>query len=458
MNDKLYAFDAGSASNTPLWLIDFTNPPSVTPVPMADVMPVNGGNIIGNVGVQGTPVIDPVSQTMYLVARTKEEGEFVQRLHALDITTGRERAGSPVTITASVPGSWADATIVDGTRVITFDPKLHVQRPGLALSNGVVLVAWAAHEDITPSHGWVIGFDSTSLSRVGAMAVTESAYLGGIWQGGRAPTIDADGNAYFATGNGKWDGSRNWGDTLMKLHVSRAGLTLVDYFTPGDEATLNANDDDLSGSGFTLLPGTNLLLGGGKEGVLYLLDSTNLGHKVANDAQIPQKIPVNGGHVMGGPVYWNSPIGPFVYNWSEKDVLVAYRLEDNRLQVPPYAQGNILSPGHPGGSLTVSAHGSAANTGIIWASMPTSHDAKHSLAAGTLRAFNAETLTEIWNSNQVSTRDRVGNLMKFVPPVVANGKVFLPSHDNAVHVYGLLPESFSVAVAPSVRAVNQVER
>ena len=104
---------------------------------------------------------------------------------------------------------------------------------------------------------------------------------GGIWQGGRAPTIDASGNAYFATGNGKWDGVRNFGDSLLKFSVSRTGLSLVDYFTPGNEATLSINDDDLSGSGFTLLPGTKLLLGGGKEGVLYLLDSDNLGRKVS---------------------------------------------------------------------------------------------------------------------------------------------------------------------------------
>src|SRR6185503_2541632 len=128
------------------------------------------------------------------------------------------------------------------------------------------------------------------------------------------------------TGNGKWDGTRNYGDSLLKFSVSQTGMALTDYFTPGNEATLNINDDDLSGSGFSLVPGTNLLLGGGKEGVLYLLDANNLGHKVLNDTQIVQKIPVNGGHVMGGPVFWTAPgVGPLVYNWSEDDFLVAYR-------------------------------------------------------------------------------------------------------------------------------------
>jgi hypothetical protein len=455
MNDKVYAFDADSRSATPLWTTDFTNPPSVTPVAMTDILPTNPGNIIGNVGIQGTPVIDPAAHTVYLVARTKESGNYVQRLHALDITTGRERSGSPVTITGSVPGTSGDSTVVGNTRVITFDPKVHVQRPGLALTNGVVLVAWAAHEDITPSHGWIMGFDASTLARVGIFAVIQDGYLGGIWQGGRAPAIDAVGNAYFATGNGQWDGSRNFGDSLLKFQVARTGMTLLDYFTPGNEATLNSNDYDLSGSGFTLLPETSLLLGGGKEGVLYLIDATKLGHKVTNDTQIVEKIPVNGGHVMGGPVYWNSAsAGPLVYNWSEKDVLLAYRFSNGKLVTPPYAAGHVLSPGHPGGSLTVSAHGSASNTGIIWAAMPTSQDLKHIVGAGILRAFNAETLAEIWNSDQVASRDRLGDLMKFVPPVVANGRVYLPNHDNAVNVYGLLPSDFSINVSPASQTAS----
>ena len=453
MNDRVYAFDADSASPTPLWTANFTNPPSVTPVPITDIVPANL-NVVGNVGIQSTPVIDRTTATMYLVARTKENGNYVQRLHALDITTGSERPGSPVRITGSAAGNALDSTAGPQGRVITFDPKVQLQRAGLALTNGVVLVSWAAHEDITPSHGWIMGFDSSTLARVGIFAVAPDAYLGGVWQGGRAPTIDAAGNVYFATGNGLWDGTRNFGNSLLKFAVSRAGLTLLDYFTPFNEEQLNLSDDDLSGSGFTLLPGTNLLLGGGKEGVLYLLNSANLGRKVADDTQIVQRIAVSGGHVMGGPVFWNSPTaGPLVYNWSEDDVLKAYRLTGGRLATPPYAQGVVMSPGHPGGSLTVSANGSSAGTGVVWASIPTSQDAKHGLKAGILRAFHADTLQEIWTSEQNAARDRVGTIMKFVPPVVANGKVFMPNHNNAVAVYGLLSADFSIGVTPASRVI-----
>ena len=452
MNDKAYAFDADSASPSPLWMTDFTNPPSVTAVPMTDIV-TPSNNIFGNVGIESTPVIDRATATLYLIARTKENGSYVQRLHALDISTGRARSGSPTTITGSVPGSALDSTVGTSGRVITFNPMMHQQRVALALSNGVILVAWAGHQDKPPYHGWIMGFDATTLAPVGVFAVVPDGYGGGIWQGGRAPTLDAAGNAYFATGNGQFDGTRNFGDSLLKFSVSRNGMALVDYFTPGNEATLNANDADLSGSGFILLPGTNLLLGGGKEGVLYLLDAGNLGRKVTGDTQIVQKIPVNGGHVMGGPVFWNSPsAGPLVYNWAEDDVLVAYRLSGGQLS-PPYAQGQIRSPGHPGGSLTLSANRSAANTGIVWASIPSYESAKHILTAGTLRAYHAESLQEIWTSDQNAARDHVGTFIKFVPPVVANGKVYMASHDNAVLVYGLLPPDFSIIGTPASKVI-----
>ena len=441
MNDKVYAFDADSSSPVPLWMRNFTNPPSVTPVPITDIAGANL-NIVGNVGIQSTPVIDAARGTIYLVARTKENGAYLQRLHALDIATGAARAGSPVTITASVAGTGSDSVHGASGRVVIFNPRMQGQRAGLALANGVVLIAWAGHEDLPPYHGWVMGYDAATLAQVAAFCVTPDASAGGIWQGGRAPTIDAAGNAYFVTGNGEWDGTRDFGNSVLKFAVSRTGLSLVDYFTPSNQATLTANDDDLSGSSFTLLPGTNLMLGGGKEGVLYLLNSDNLGRMAANDAQIVQRIGVSGGHVMGGPVFWNSAsLGRLIYNWSEDDVLKAYRFTSGRLALPPFAQGNVASPGHPGGSLTLSANGSTAGSGIVWASMPTSQDGRHGLVAGVLRAFDAETLNEIWSSERNPARDRVGSLMKFVPPVVVNGRVYLANHDNAVAVYGLLGPS-----------------
>lgn len=455
MNDKVYAFDADSPSATPLWMRDFTSPPSVIPVPITDIVGPNL-NILGNVGITGTPVIDKTAGMLYLIARTKENGSYVQRLHAIDIATGSEAGGSPVTIAGAVPGNAADAIVGPNGTLVTFDPKRQNQRAGLALTNGVVLAAWSSHEDAAPYHGWIMAFDATTLARIAVFAVTPDVYGGGVWQGGRAPTIDVAGNAYFATGNGKWDGKRNFGDTLLRFSVARSGIALMDSFTPGNESQLNTNDDDLSGSGFTLLPETSLMLGGGKEGVLYLIDTAKpLGGKVSDDTQIVQKFSVAGGHVMGGPVFWKSSTqGPLVYNWAEDDVLKAYQLSAGKLVTTPYMQGQAVSPGHPGGSLTVSANGSSANTGIVWASMPTSQDGIHGPVAGMLRAYDAETLREIWSSEQNAARDRVGTLMKFVPPVVVNGRVYLPNQDNQVVVYGPLPQDFSIAVSPGAQVLK----
>ena len=153
------------------------------------------------------------------------------------------------------------------------------------------------------------------------------------------------GNAYLATGNGKWDGSRNFGDSLLKLHADRTGIALVDYFTPGNEADLNTQDYDLSGSGFTLLPGTNLLLGGGKEGVLYCSTRATSGRRSPTTRRSSRGFPMQGGHVMGGPVFWNSgTAGPLVYNWSEDDVLKAYRLSGGRLVTTPLRRARLCLP------------------------------------------------------------------------------------------------------------------
>jgi hypothetical protein len=447
MNDKVYAFDA-DRPGAPLWMRDFTSA-SVTPVPITDITADNK-NIVGNIGIQSTPVIDTSTGTIYLLARTRENGSvYVQRLHALDIATGASRSGSPVAITGSASGTAPDSTPGPGGQVVTFNPKMQSQRAALALTNGVVLIAWASHEDLKPYHGWIMGYDAATLAKVATFCVTPDGYEGGIWQGGRAPTIDAAGNAYFVTGNGPWDGSRNFGNSVLKFSVSRGGMSLLSYFTPGNYETLNLKDDDLGGSSFTLLPATNLLLGGGKEGILYLLDAANLGGMTADDRQIPQRFDAGNGHVMGGPVFWDSAtLGPMIYHWAEDDVLKAYRFSGGRVALPHDFEGPILSPGHPGGSLTVSANGSQPGTGIIWSSMPTNQDGIHGLVAGILRAFDAESLNQIWNSDQNAARDRVGTLMKFVPPVVVNGRVYLPSHDNAVHVYGLLSSAPPQESAP----------
>ena len=451
MNDKVYAFDA-DLNAPPLWTRDFTNPPSVTFVPLSDIEPLTGGDL-PNIGVQSTPVIDANTGTMYVVARTKESGSYFQRLHALDIATGLERAGSPVVITAKVSGTAPDAV----NNTVTFNPKMQNQRVGLALSNGIVVIAWASHDDIVPYHGWVMGYDAATLAQVGVFCATPDYNYGGIWQSGRAPAIDSAGNFYFSTGNAVWDGVRNWGDSILKLSVTQSGISMLDWFAPSDWNALFSNDTDLGSTGVTLLPNTNLLVGGGKGSTFYLLDINNLGHESSNDSQIIQKLYGGGGPFMGGPAYWNSAAaGPLLYNWAETDVLRAYHFNGVTLDTAPYASGSDLSPGHPGGALTISANGNVQGTGIVWASLPTNQSADVGFVAGILRAYNADTLQEIWDTEKNPARDRLGSYMRFVPPSVVNGKVYMPSYDNAVVVYGLLPTTpdFTISATPATQTVS----
>jgi hypothetical protein len=312
MNDKVYAFDADT--NAVLWTRDFTNPSAgITAVPIADIVGSNALNIVGNVGVESTPVIDLSTATMYLLARTLENGVYVQRLHALDITAGTEKFGEPVAVQASVSGQGYDA--VNGA--VTFNPRLQNQRSGLALVNGMVLLEWGSHEDIDNYHGWVMAYGAADLRQSAIFCSTPDGHRGGIWQSGRAPVIDPGGNVYYETGNGDWDGTREFGDSVIKFNPATNGLSVLDYFTPDDYLSRDASDGDLGSSGpLLIIPNTNLLVSGGKDSILYLLNLGSMGHEMAGNTQIVQSLAMNGGEMLPGPAYWNSPAGGLVYIWA----------------------------------------------------------------------------------------------------------------------------------------------
>jgi hypothetical protein len=433
MNDKVYAFDADSPG-PPLWMRSLTDEMAgVTPVPITDITNDADLNVVGNVGIEGTPVIDAASNAIFLVACTRESGSYVQRIHKLDVRNGKDLLPATV-IEASVPSAAKDA--VGGN--LRFDPKAGHQRPALALIDGAVIIAWASHEDIRPYHGWVMAYDATMLRQRAAWCVTPDGADGGVWQSGRGPAIDMAGNIYFETGNGDWDGRRNFGNSLVKLRLAGNAFVLDDYFTPSDFQQLNDHDADLGSTGPMLVPGTSLLIAGSKNGIVYLFDTAKLGHMTANAEGVLQTIPVNGGRIMAGPALWDGPAGGTVYLWCEADFLKGFRLSGRSLVATPFARGTIPNRGSPGGTLTVSSNGKQSGTGIVWATHTNNKSADAGNAPGVLRAFHAETLQEIWNSEQRPERDRLGTLMKFVPPLVVGGKVYVPNYDNAVNVYGLL--------------------
>ncbi len=477
MNDVVYAFDADA--NTLLWSKTLPVSPE-KPVPITGIVGSNTLNIHNNIGIEGTPVIDLSTDTMYLVARTINGSTYFQRLHALDILTGAEKFGGPVTISASVTGTGNGSS--GGT--LAFDPKMENQRPGLALANGEVIVTWAGHEDKNPWHGWVIAYNAATLAQVGRFCVTPNAYGGGIWNAGQAPAVDASGNVYVMTGNGDYNptSSGDYGDSFLKFSTS-SGLTLSDWFTPdnagsgantGDNPTNeDAHDLDLGSAGAMLVPGTTDVFGGGKLGVLYLVNTQNMGHEVSGDTQIVQNfqgIKVNStcgyNHIHGAPVYWNgAQNGPTIYVWGENDSGKAYKFVSGKFQTTPSSSTTATSPttgcGMPGGILSLSANGNTTGTGIVWASTVNTGNAVHNNVNSILRALNADNLgSELWNSNMNSSRDSSGTLAKYVPPTIANGKVYMPTWNqdisgssNTINVYGLL-SVVAQAAAPSFSPVG----
>ncbi len=441
VNNTLYAFNADTGG-APLWQRNFNGsgrPPRNYEVANGTAC---GGyhDFSGNIGIVGTPVINAATSTLFVVTRTLESGNMIYRLRAIDITNGADRAGSPKVITATVPGT-GDGS--DGAGHIVFNPMFHNQRAGLALASNAVYVAFAAYCDARPYHGWVMGFDSTSLASTGVYATTPNGSMAGIWHAGSAPAIDGSGNVYVTTGNGDFDGSVNFGETLLKL--TPRTLSRLDYFTPSNYADLNAADNDFGSAGPSFLPGSNLIINGGKEGKAYLVNSASLGHMVAGDTQIPQRFqavdstarPTATHHIHNHNVLWNSPSGLNMYVWGENDYLRAYRFNAStqKFGTSAVAVGSYLPPwGMPGGMMSLSANGSSAGTGILWATTPSQGDANQNSVPGMLHAFNAETLALLWQST--SPGDDVLALSKGSPPTVAAGKVYVASISGAVSVFG----------------------
>jgi hypothetical protein len=431
-HDSVYAFDADAKSSTPLWHMSFINPAAgVTTIPAVDT---NSTSIQPEVGITSTPVIDPNTGTLYVVARTKEvtggATNYVQRLHALDVSTGTEKFGGPAIIQASLPGT-GDGN--DGQGNVLFDGLLHNQRTGLLLSKGVIYIAWASHSDNPPYHGWVLGYDATTLKQVVTFNATINGGFGGIWQSGGGLSADDDGNVYLVTGNGTFDantGGSNYGDSVVKL--SQSG-TVLDYFTPFDQADLAATDKDLGSTPVLLLPPQsgahpNLVMVGGKNGALYSIDRDNMGHFNAPDnSQIVQFMPgIFTQGIFGAPVYFNNSV-----YFSAFAMPVQSFLLNNGLLTPTSKSATAYN-GYPGGTLAISANGST--NGILWTIEPAIPNSDPAI----LHAYDATDLAkELYNSSQAGTRDLPDVRTKFTVPTVFNGKVYVGTNTKFC-IYGLL--------------------
>ena len=445
-HNTVYAFDADDpAASAPLWQVSLG---TSVPLPNADFGPPGYVDIQVEVGIAGAPVIDFNSGTLYVVALTQEPVpatcpcSYMHRLHALDLYTGAEKLGGPVMI------GGAALRLAGGQTVqVTFDNKQQLQRPGLLLSQGKVYVAFGSYGDWQPYHGWIFGYDAATLQPVSIFDTTPSGSQGSIWQGGQGLAADTSGSIYASAANGTFDadsGGSNYGDSLLKLSpVPTAGgvLPVVDWFTPFDQANMDINDLDMGSAGPVLIPGTPLILAGAKTGELFLVNSGGMGHYNGPGGPdlIVQRFSVANGSVFGSPIYWNSPSGGRMYVWGSNDALKEFGYDGASFQTTPVAVGSTSLGGiEPGGMLALSANGTTAGSGILWASHPTA-DAGHQAVPGMLRAYDAANVgVELWTSeDRVGGGDSAGSFAKFTPPTVADGKVFLATFSGELQVYGL---------------------
>ena len=433
-HNSVYAFDADGKTASPLWRVSFLINGATT-VPATDT---SCDQVAPEIGITGTPVIDPATNTLYVSAMTKESGSYFHRLHALDVTSGAERAGSPVVIQASVPGTG------DGGSMVTLIPHNYKQRPGLLLLNGTVYVGMSSHCDIGTYHGWLLGYDSATLQQKLIYNVTPNGSGASFWNGGAAPSVDSSGNIFIASANGSFDASNggpDLGDSYIKLSP---GLRVLDYFTPFNVQTLNKNDADVGSAGVALLGDEagsaahpHLLVGAGKEGRVYLVDRDNMGKfQSGSDSQIVQSIAGGVPSLFGNPAYFNQT----VYICGVGDQLKAFPVSNATLGTP--VRSGFTFP-YPGCLPTISANGTS--NGIVW-----TLDYND-----TLRAFDASNVAhELYNTMQNSDRDALDSYVRFTAPTVVNGKVYVGTK-TALYIYGLLnpqPASPTVANAASGQA------
>jgi len=441
-HNTVYAFDADASPCVKYWNVSLINA-GETYVSSNDV---NSTDIYPDIGIVGTPVIDAATSTLYVVSKSETSGttcspadSCFQRLHALSLVDGSEKFGGPANITSaiSVPGTG------DGSSGgnVAFSTLRQNQRPGLVLLNGVVYVAWASHGDNTPYHGWVVGFDKSTLAIVATFNANPNGSDSGIWMSGGAPASDASGYLYFLTGNGTFDvntGGSDYGDSTLKLSTS-SGLSVADYFTPSNQASLAAGDTDHGSGGAAILvdqpggPVQHLLIGGGKEGTLFLLNRDNLGQYTTTNSGAIQSVSIGNG-IFATAVFWNNAL----YIAGSGGTLKQFPFNTTSGQFGSVLHSSSHSFNFPGSTPSVSASSSTTN-GIVWALDNSAYGTPCcSNGPAVLHAYDATNVgTELWNSTQ-GTGNAAGNAVKFTVPTVANGKVYVGTRGE-LSVYGLLP-------------------
>jgi hypothetical protein len=418
-HDSVFAFDADTGVQ--LWQTSLLYPAGATTVSMA-VQGCGGVTGLNEVGIVGTPVIDPTTNTLYVDAKTAVSGTYYHYLHALDVTTGLEKFGGPTEITGSASG-------------LTFPAKNLLQRPALLLLNGAVYVAFGSNGCDTTGRGWLFAYSASTLQQLAVMTIQpDESYGSSIWQSGVGPAADSAGNVYVSTANGDFDYPNfpDYGDSILKLQLGTNEFVVNDYFTPFDQGTLAGDDMDLGSGGVTLLPQQttgsypNLMVTAGKRGDIYLLNMNDLGgYNTTSNDQIPQYLPsALGTYYHGSPLYFNNGSDQLVYFLSHQDYLKSFSLANGSLTEFAQTTTKLTTYGLP----TISSNGTS--NGILW-------QVQNSAGVPLLTAYDATALLQLYNSGQATGgRDTLGTVTHFATPTVANGKVYAGTQTQLV-VYGL---------------------
>jgi hypothetical protein len=421
MADSVYAFDAESnvgPNASPLWQVNFTNPSAGITTASGPFLPCatteDRGPGFTQEGIVGTPTIDTGTNTMYVVAKILDNGTVRHQLHALDIATGQERSGSPVTMSAT--------TTSNAGRVVNFNSLHQKNRPGLLLLNGIVYLAFGSNYCNDGNHSWVLGYDATTLQQTGVFNTNPDHGLTSIWQAGGGLAADDQGFIYPLTSEGNFDvdvGGEGYTHAVLKLS---GGLGIVDWFIPGSVVFLNDHDLDLSGGSPVILPDQDglyprVIVAAGKQGTIYVLNRDSLGMYATNDQIIQELVGVlPNNSFRGAPAYWNGRM----YFSAKADPLKVFSVSGGMLSPAPIAMTPLKLTGAHAPS--ISAHGNT--NGIVWV-----------FNGGDLYAYDAITLKMLYNSKQMA-RDRLPLLSHFVTQTVANGRVYMATR-TTLEVFGL---------------------
>lgn len=407
-NNSVYAFDADSGVQ--YWHVQLGTAFKVQDIGF------NCTDVLATSGIMSTPVINTSTGTLYVVAQTWNGSAAAHQLHALNLATGADRSSA---VTLSAPG---------------FSSNYQLQRAGLLLASGNIYITFASHCDEFTYAGYTLAYNASSLAQVGVFNDAPSDSASGIWQSGNGPAADSSGSVYLVTGNGTWDGASNWGETFLKLSST---LQLEDWHTPSDYAN---GDNDLGASGPLLIPGKSLVIGGGKDGYLNLVNTGAMGH--LGDATAVQRWSATSTHIHSLN-FWNNNL----YLWGQNDYLQVFAFNGSTFNTTPKYKLSVQAVDHPGGILSLSANGTT--NGILWATTNTSagdgSGAWHTTVPGIMYAYDAGNLNLLWTSQQNAQRDSCNNFAKFTAPTIANGKVYLASFGMAqtasgqLCVYGELP-------------------